>query len=152
LAKYLEQKDALHAGGKIRPDPDALKVKDVASTFLNAKSEALKTGKLSPRTWADYRAIMDMLKALGISGRKGLGFNTLRHAFRTVADEAMDQPAADYVMGHEVAHRSSVHRETISDERLKAVTDHVRKWLFGVHSEGKPPASLVVSADQVQQV
>jgi hypothetical protein len=33
-------------------------------------------------------------------------------------------------MGHEVAHMSSVYRETISDERLKAVTDHVRAWLF----------------------
>jgi hypothetical protein len=26
---------------------------------------------------------------------------------------------------------SSVYRETISDARLKAVTDHVRAWLFG---------------------
>ena len=25
---------------------------------------------------------------------------------------------------------SSVYREGISDERLKAVTDHVRNWLF----------------------
>jgi integrase len=59
-----------------------------------------------------------------------LGFYTLRHTFRTIADEAKDQPAADFIMGHEVAHMSSVYRETISDERLKAVTDHVRAWLF----------------------
>src|SRR5207302_4384088 len=71
-----------------------------------------------------------LLRRLGINGRTGLGFYTLRHTFRTVADEAKDQPAADYIMGHEVAHMSSVYRETISDERLKAVTDHVRKWLF----------------------
>ena len=58
------------------------------------------------------------------------GFYTLRHTFRTVADEAKDQPAADYIMGHEVPHMSSVYRETISDERLRAVTDHVRAWLF----------------------
>jgi integrase len=72
-----------------------------------------------------------LLRKLGMSGRKGLGFYTLRHTFRTVADEAKDQPAADYIMGHEVPHMSSIYRETISDERLRAVTDHVRTWLFG---------------------
>jgi integrase len=71
-----------------------------------------------------------LLRRLHINGRKGLGFYTLRHTFRTVADEAKDQPAADYIMGHEVPHMSSVYRETISDARLKAVTDHVHIWLF----------------------
>jgi integrase len=71
-----------------------------------------------------------LLRKLGINGRAGLGFYTLRHTFRTVADEAKDQPAADYIMGHEVPHMSSVYRETISDDRLRAVVDHVRNWLF----------------------
>src|SRR5262249_20967192 len=71
-----------------------------------------------------------LLKALHINGRKGLGFYTLRHVFRTIADESRDQPAVDHIMGHEVAHMSSVYRESISDERLKAVTEHVRTWLF----------------------
>jgi integrase len=78
-----------------------------------------------------------LLNALGINGRQGLGFYTLRHTFRTVADEAKAQPAADNIMGHEVSHKSSVYRETISDERLKAVTDHVRSWLWPP-SEEKP--------------
>jgi integrase len=328
LAKYLEQKDALHAGRTPRPDPSGLTVKDVANAYLNAKQEAVEAGELSPRTWADYRAIMDMLveglgkgrpvsalepadfaslktklgkrnglvrmstvvqvircafkhcydsgliaqpvrfgpvfrrtskkvlrlhrakqppklfaaeeirrllaeatpslramillgincgfgnadcgrlplsatdieggwinfprpktgmprrcplwpetvealkqvlarrkepkdpadaglvfitrcgdswdkdtstnpvsggtrrllKALGINGHRN--FYTLRHTFRTIADEAKDQPAADYIMGHESPHMSSVYRERIGDERLKAVTDHVRAWLF----------------------
>jgi integrase len=328
LAKYLEQKDALHAGKTPRPDPEALTVKDVANAFLNAKREAVEAGELSRRTWADYRSIMDMLvkgmgkhkvvvaldpqdfaalknklakkngpprmstivqvircafkfcyesgqldkpmrfgpsfkrtskktlrlhrakqgvklftaeevrslvaaagvpmramillginagygntdcgtlplsavdlergvidfprpktgiprrcalwpetgaairealacrpepkraedaglvfvtkygqgwsktdnagpitqemrkllNKLGINGHRN--FYTLRHTFRTVADEARDQPAADFIMGHEVPHMSSVYRETISDERLKAVADHVRQWLF----------------------
>jgi integrase len=75
-----------------------------------------------------------LLKPLGINGRKGLGFYTLRHTFRTVADGAKDQPAADHIMGHEVDHMSSVYREGISDDRLRAVSDHVRAWLFA------PPA------------
>jgi integrase len=72
-----------------------------------------------------------LLRQIGIIGRTGLGFYTLRHTFRTVADAAKDQPAANHIMGHEVAHMSSVYRETITDERLKAVSDHVRTWLFG---------------------
>jgi integrase len=72
-----------------------------------------------------------LLNRLGVNGRKGLGFYTLRHVFRTVADEARDQPAADFIMGHEVSHMSSVYRERISEARLKAVADHVRGWLFG---------------------
>jgi integrase len=71
-----------------------------------------------------------LLKALGINGREGLGFYTLRHTFRTVADECKDQPAVDFTMGHEVPHMSAVYRETISDARLKAVTDYVHAWLF----------------------
>jgi integrase len=329
LKKYLEEKDALHAGKTPRPDPEALTVKDVANAFLNAKQEAVQAGELSPRTWADYRSIMDMLvegmgkhkavvaldpqdfaalktklarrngphrmctvvqvircafkhayesgkldrpmrfgpafkrtskkvlrlhrakgglklftreeirrlldaagvhlramillginsgfgntdcgtlpltavdldkgivdfarpktgiprrcllwpetiaalreslahrpepkkpehaafvfitkyglswskddsagpltqetrkllNKLGINGHRN--FYTLRHTFRTIADEAKDQPAADFNMGHEVAHMSSVYRETISDERLRAVAEHVRQWLFG---------------------
>jgi integrase len=70
-----------------------------------------------------------LLKRLGINGHRN--FYTLRHTFRTVADNAKDQPAADYIMGHEVAHMSSVYRETISDERLSAVSDYVRTWLLG---------------------
>jgi hypothetical protein len=34
------------------------------------------------------------------------------------------------MMGHEVPHVSAVYRETISDARLKAISDYVRAWLF----------------------
>jgi integrase len=71
-----------------------------------------------------------LLRRLEISGRKGLGFYTLRHVFRTIADESKDQPAVDFIMGHESPHMSAVYREKISDERLRAVVEHVRKWLF----------------------
>jgi integrase len=81
-----------------------------------------------------------LLRKLDIDGHRN--FYALRHTFRTIADEAKDQPAADFIMGHESPHMSTVYRERISDERLKAVTDHVRKWLFGsnTHTEPSPRA------------
>jgi integrase len=84
-----------------------------------------------------------LLRSLGINGRKGLGFYTLRHTFRTVADESKDQVAVDYIMGHARDDMASVYRERIGDERLKAVTDHVRKWLF-------PPAAVDPTSDGVE--
>ena len=71
-----------------------------------------------------------LLKSLGI-GRTGLNFYGLRHTFETIGGESRDQVAVDHIMGHARDDMASVYRERISDERLKAVTDHVRGWLFG---------------------
>jgi integrase len=78
-----------------------------------------------------------LLRSLHINGRKGLGFYTLRHTFRTVADESKDQVAVDHVMGHAREDMASIYRERISDARLKAVSDHVRAWLFGEAGSGR---------------
>jgi integrase len=61
LARYLEQKDDLHAGRTPRPEPGALTVKDVANAFLNHKQALLNTGELSPRTWGEYKGTADLL-------------------------------------------------------------------------------------------
>ncbi len=74
--------------------------------------------------------VRKLLRNLGVNGRRGLGFYTLRHVFRTVADESKDQVAVDAIMGHSRGDMASVYRERISDERLKAVTDYVHAWLF----------------------
>jgi hypothetical protein len=58
-----------------------------------------------------------------------------------VADESKDHPAVDFIMGHEVQHISAVHLERISDERLKAVTNHGHSWGF-------PPAKPVAKDDK----
>jgi integrase len=71
-----------------------------------------------------------LLKELGIH-RPGLNFYALRHTFETVGGEARDQVAVDAIMGHARDDMASVYREKVGDERLKAVTDHVRAWLFG---------------------
>src|SRR4026207_1851523 len=53
LAKYLEQKDTLHAGRKPRPDTEALTVKELANRFLKPKQAPVAVGALAPRTWAE---------------------------------------------------------------------------------------------------
>jgi integrase len=116
-----------------RPSPK--KEEHAGLVFLTRCGDSWHTGTTNGPL---SRETGKLLRKLGINGRKGLGFYTLRHTFRTVADEAKDQPAADFIMGHESPHMSSVYRERISDERLKAVTDHVRAWLFGEPKQAAP--------------
>jgi integrase len=71
-----------------------------------------------------------LLDALGIH-RTGVGFYSLRHVFETIGGEAKDQVAVDLIMGHNDPSMAAHYRERIENDRLKAVTDHVRKWLFG---------------------
>jgi integrase len=70
------------------------------------------------------------LKKLGLY-RPGLGFYALRHTFETIAGESRDQVAVNHIMGHADQSMAGVYRERISDERLQAVSDTVRSWLFG---------------------
>jgi len=70
-----------------------------------------------------------VLRKLGIK-RPGLSFYALRHTFRTFADEAGDQHAVHRIMGHQIPGMSGIYVEDISLDRLRAVTDHVRKKIF----------------------
>jgi integrase len=128
---WRETVQAIRAALASRPEPK--KAEHAGLVFIT------KYGLPWAKDTADCPVAKEMRKLLnkvGINGRKGLGFYTLRHTFRTVADEAKDQPAVDFIMGHEVPHMSSVYRETISDTRLRAVADHVRQWLFGEPAVG----------------
>jgi integrase len=69
-----------------------------------------------------------LMNALGIGGKRN--FYALRHTFETIGGESKDQVAVDHIMGHSRDDTASQYRERISDERLKAVSDHVRTWLF----------------------
>jgi integrase len=70
----------------------------------------------------------DFLKRLGINGKRN--FLALRHTFRTIARGARDREAIDALMGHVDESMASHYIEDgLPDERLKAVTEHVRTWL-----------------------
>jgi integrase len=71
-----------------------------------------------------------LLRALGLR-RPGLNFYSGRHTFETAGGAARDQVAVDHIMGHADASMAGVYREEVGDDRLKAVTDHVHRWLFG---------------------
>jgi integrase len=81
-----------------------------------------------------------LLRKAGVNGRHRLGQYTLRHNCQTIGDEARDPLAVNCILGHEVPHTSSLYREGISDTRLRAVTDHIRVWLF-------PSAATIQTAE-----
>jgi len=97
---------------------------------------AIGDGKLifemrcSRRGNAVTRAMGRLLHNLGINGRRGLGFYTLRHTFRTIADSQRDFPAIRIIMGHADGSIDDAYRERVEDDRLRAVADHVRAWLY----------------------
>lgn len=72
-----------------------------------------------------------LMKSLDINGHRN--FSALRHTFRTVGRGARDREAIRALMGH-VDSSIDAHylEEGLPDERLKAVTDHVRAWLLGL--------------------
>jgi integrase len=77
----------------------------------------------------------ELLKTLGMH-RDGIGFYTLRHIFRTIADAARDPVAIDLIMGHADPSMGGHYRERVEDSRLRAVAEHVRQWLFAEAPDG----------------
>ena len=75
---------------------------------------------------AEFRKLA---QSLGLY-RKGNGFYAIRHTFLTIGDETKDFVAVASIMGHSDESMADRYRERVSDDRLKAVTDHVRDWLF----------------------
>jgi integrase len=61
LARYLEQKDDLHAGRTPRPEPGALTLKDACNAYLNHKQALLDSGELANRSWVEYKGTADLL-------------------------------------------------------------------------------------------
>ncbi len=128
-----ESTAAVEAAIAMRPEPKD--PEDERLAFLTAYGRRwVRTNRVTDHGATPDDAIgkefIKLLTTLKLK-RSGLGFYALRHTFRTVADECGDQTATNFIMGHHDASMAAMYRERISDERLRAVVEHVRKWLFG---------------------
>lgn len=75
-------------------------------------------------------------KAKNAAGVARGSFYDLRRTFRTRAASVRDREAIDFVMGH-VANANdmgAVYTQWIEDDRVRAVVNHVRQWLFGLEA------------------
>jgi integrase len=120
-----------------RPAP-----KDRASDLVFINSRGYPWVRTTEKSRTDTISVQfgELLKMLGLH-RAGIGFYTLRHVFRTVADAARDPVAIDLIMGHADPSMGGHYRERIDDSRLQAVAEHVRQWLFAGPSEGEPDST-----------
>ena len=109
----------------IRPKPKAKEL--AALLFLTAKGDTWAKATSDNPLSKEMRKLLDRL---AIGGSRN--FYALRHTFETIAGESKDQVAVDHIMGHSRNDMASAYRERISDERLRAVAEHVRAWLFNV--------------------
>jgi integrase len=107
-----------------RPTPANEAHRDLV--FLTAKGDSWAKATSDNPVSKETRKLLD---ELGINGYRN--FYALRHTLETIGGESKDQPAVDHIMGHASDDMASVYRERISDERLVAVAEHVREWLFG---------------------
>jgi integrase len=115
--------EAIKASLAKRPTP---KPGNEPYVFLTRKGERWSKDNTRGVLSVEFKKVLD---DAGIT-RPGAGYYDLRRTFQTVGEEA-GETAIRYIMGHCDNSMSSRYRQRISDERLQAVTDHVRAWLFG---------------------
>lgn len=127
-----------------RPTPASSEYAELV--FLNALGTSWADGGAFPPLCKKLRLLM---KRLGIR-RQGLNFYGLRRSFRTVADAAKDTPAAAYIMGHTPAQNDmdAVYTLRVEDDRLIAVSEFVRDWLFG----DNPPLTMTREQSEAQAI
>ena len=63
--------------------------------------------------------------------RDGLSFYSLRHCFQSKSEDfTQDYPAVSRILGRSKREVADHYRDKISDERLEAVTESMRRWFF----------------------
>jgi len=79
-----------------------------------------------------YRVHAEFAAALREAKITGRTFYDLRRTFQTIGEGANDLAAVQAIMGHAPSgsDMSAVYRQKVSDERLLAVANHVRGWLY----------------------
>ncbi len=110
--------------------PKAKQETELHAVFLTSQGQRwVKTSNTGTPADALSQEFTKLLKTKHMH-RPGVGFYALRHVFETVGGGCKDQVAVNAIMGHVDSSMAAHYREHIEDNRLKAVTDHVHRWLF----------------------
>jgi integrase len=116
-----------------RPDvePDLVFITKYGRRFV--RDEPIYDNEGDIREIRRQDAVAGMLRrACKAAGVPYKSFYSLRHTFRSVADEVPDVTAIHVIMGHALPGMASVYVQLMANgmARLKVVTDHVHQWLF----------------------
>jgi integrase len=79
---------------------------------------------------ANGQALCNVNALIARVGLKGHTTYHLRHTFRTVASGTKDFEGVTFCMGHSLKGIAAVYQHAPDDERLKAISLFVRKWLY----------------------
>lgn len=79
-----------------------------------------------------YRVHQELLRTMKKAGIEGRTFYDLRRTFQTIGEGVNDLVAVQTIMGHapHSGDMSAVYRQGVADDRLRAVANHVREWVF----------------------
>jgi integrase len=114
----------------MRPTPKREEHADLV--FITSQGDAWAKATSDNPVSKETRKLLDRLK---VAGHRN--FYALRHTLQTIGDEARDFLAVRHIMGHVGADIADEYREKLTDDRLRAVAEHVRGWLF---AKAKPQA------------
>jgi integrase len=100
--------------------------------YVRVKYE-VRDGRPVAVTHDAVKSLMQRAMAKADIDLPGLGFYGLRRSFETIGAATGHQVAVDHIMGHAPlsSDMGATYRQSVADEALESVTDHVRTWLFG---------------------
>jgi integrase len=123
---WAETVEALKAALKARPSPQ--NPEHSGLVFITREGCSYQGDQVKHPVVDKFSNLLRKIKLK----RPGLSFYAIRHTFQTIGEGARDLSAVQTIMGHAAASNdmSARYREGVDDQRLQAVTDHVRKWLW----------------------
>lgn len=126
---------ALEDAAKVRPKPIHDRYKNYLFLTRNGRPWVRDaSGTINDEISKQYSKLLGQVTdpTTGQSiKRPGLSFYALRHTTLTIGERVRDPVAMRVIMGHVDDSMAGVYREMIEDDRIVAVCDHVRNWLFG---------------------